>query len=137
MTAGLVLDVVVALLLAATLVYAWRLERRLVEMRAGRATLERTIVQFTGATARAEASVASLAKVGGLKGLDLGAGIDKARAMRDELSFLVERADGQSRQLETLIRAGRVATPVATGNDNAGATTGLAAPARQRLAALR
>ncbi|MGE0254101.1 MAG: DUF6468 domain-containing protein [Alphaproteobacteria bacterium] len=136
MTTGLVLDVVVALLLAATLVYAWRLERRLAEMRAGRAKLERTIAEFTGATARAEASVASLARVGGLKGLDLGAGIDKARAMRDELSFLVERADGQSRQLETLIRAGRAAAPAGSDNDNGGAARATA-PARQRLAALR
>lgn len=107
MTFKLGLDVLVAALLVATIVYAVILNRRLGALRTGRDDLAKMIRDFAAATERAEASIAKLKTNSGRRQSDLEERIEGARAIREELAFLIDRADSQSNRLEGLIRSGR------------------------------
>jgi len=107
MTAGLALDGLIALLLVATIVYAAMLNRRLQNIRNGRAELEATIAEFAQATARAEAGVARLRQHAESETAELDRRLERARAAVDELGFLVERAEALGGRLEAGIRGAR------------------------------
>ncbi len=107
MTLELALDFVVAALLAAMIGYSIVLNRRLGALRTGREDLARMIQDFGAATERAEASIARLKQHSGRKQSDLEERIDGARAIREELAFLIDRAESQGDRLEGLIRSGR------------------------------
>jgi hypothetical protein len=95
-TEGLVplaIDGAVAILLAAVIVYAVRLNRRLDGLRAGQAELAQLIARFDAATSQAERSVARMGEAASDQGRALGAAIGEAQALRDELAFMIERAD--------------------------------------------
>jgi hypothetical protein len=96
MTDGLVplaIDAAVALLLAAVIVYAVRLNRRLDRLREGQAELSQLIARFDAAAAHAERSVARMGEAAADQGRALGASIGEAQALRDELAFMIERGD--------------------------------------------
>jgi hypothetical protein len=93
MPIGLILDVLVAVLLAATIVYAWLLNRRLGGLRQHRDELEKTIGEFTNATKRAEASIQTLRTIAEQSAKALQGPVDRAQALRDELTFMIGRAD--------------------------------------------
>ncbi len=107
MTTGLIMDVLVSLLLVVMIGYAAVLSRRLSNLRGGKGELETAIVAFAKATETAEASVAKLKRHAGARQSDLQESIDSGRALRDELAFLLDRAEEQSKRLDDLIRAGR------------------------------
>ena len=92
MTFGLVLDVVVATLLVATIAYCAVLHRRLNEFRAASGEMKNAMAAFTQAMLRAEASTAGLKKAALDVGEELQARIDVARAVSNELQFLSEDA---------------------------------------------
>ncbi len=92
MTFGLVLDVVVATLLVATIAYCAVLHRRLNEFRAASGEMKNAMAAFTQAMLRAEASTAGLKKAALDVGEELQARIDAARAISNELQFLSEDA---------------------------------------------
>jgi hypothetical protein len=96
MTEGLVplaIDGAVALLLAAVIVYAVRLNRRLDRLRDGQAELAQLVARFDEAASHAERSVARMGEAAADQGRALGAAIGEAQALRDELAFMIERAD--------------------------------------------
>jgi hypothetical protein len=93
MDASLILDAVVAILLAATIGYAIQLNRRLNVLRSNRTEFDAIIAEFNDATRRAETSIHALRAAAEQGGKQLQLAIDKAQALRDELAFLVSRAD--------------------------------------------
>ncbi|MBI1778639.1 MAG: hypothetical protein HYR63_25135 [Proteobacteria bacterium] len=93
MPIALILDGLVAVLLVATIVYAWLLNRRLGGLRAHRDELQTTINQFTEATKRAEVSIQTLRAIAEQSAKALQGPVDRAQALRDELSFMIGRAD--------------------------------------------
>ncbi len=101
------LDILLIILLMATIAYAVLLNRRLARLRRGRAELEQTIAEFNTATRRAEDSISDLKAHAGELGRELDGRLQRARAACDELAFLVERADEQARRLAGGIRAPR------------------------------
>ena len=101
------LDILLIVLLTATIAYAVLLNRRLARLRRGRAELEQTIAEFNAATSRAEDSISGLKAHAGELGRELDGRLQRARATCDELAFLVERADEQARRLAGAIRAPR------------------------------
>ena len=107
MTLKLILDLIVAALLVVTIAYAVLLNRRLGMLRTGREDLAKMIRDFTAATERAEASITKLKSNSGRGKSDLEERIEGARAIREELAFLIDRAESQSGRLEGLIRSGR------------------------------
>jgi hypothetical protein len=95
-TEGLVplaIDGAVAVLLAAVIVYAVRLNRRLDGLRQGQAELGQLIARFDAAASLAERSVSRMGEAAADQGRALGAAIGEAQALRDELAFMIERAD--------------------------------------------
>ena len=104
---SLMLDALVAALLAATIVYAAILNRKLSRLRADRAALEAQIARFVECTQRAEASIKHLKAVSDEAGRSLQQPIDRAMAVRDELVFMIERGDSLSEKLSGRISAAR------------------------------
>ena len=90
---ALLLDVLVALLLVATIVYAAILNRKLSNLRANRAEMEQAINDLTQASMRADQSARALKQVASDAESDLNSGLGKAQGLRDELAFLVERGE--------------------------------------------
>ncbi len=91
MTLGVVLDGVVAVLLVAMIVASILFNRRLSELRARHGKFATLIASFGVATERAEAGLARLHQIRHPGGDALDERIEAARALCDELAFLVER----------------------------------------------
>lgn len=113
MSVAVLLDIFVSVLLVITIVYAFILNRKLTNLRNGTSHMEKVVKDFYQATTRAESSLTALREVAGNGGADLAHQVDKMVQLRDELAFLVERADSQGAQLERLIREGRDAAGAA------------------------
>lgn len=101
------LDIVVSLLLAATIGYAVILNSRLTALRKNRDDLAKIIVAFNEATARAEASIPKLKRAAEEAGSGLQDRVEKAQSLRDDLAFMIERADTMANRLENAVRSAR------------------------------
>lgn len=97
------------LLLAATLLRAWRLERALGALRRDRGALDTLVEGFRDATEAAEHSVARLRQAGTDTGRDLARRIEHAGALREDLGFITKRAEAAADRLEQLVRDTRAA----------------------------
>jgi biopolymer transport protein ExbB/TolQ len=105
MTLAVILDVVVVVMLVAAIVVAIVLNRRLAAFRAAKAEFEQVIERFNTAAARAEAGVNALKMTGETTGGALQKAVARAQALRDELSFLTERAEPMVDRLTNAHRA--------------------------------
>jgi hypothetical protein len=103
----IILDIIVSLLLAATIGYAILLNRRLNSLRKNRDDLAKLIMNFNEATVRAEQSIPKLRKAAEESGLSLQDRVEKAQALRDDLAFMIERADTMANRLENGVRSAR------------------------------
>lgn len=101
MDTGLIIDVVVIALLGATIFYAFRLERRLANMRTAQAALNDVIRDLNGAAARAEAGIHGLKTAAVSSGQMLDDKIKRARALADELALLLQSGERLGQRLET------------------------------------
>ena len=100
---SLILDVLVAILLAVTIGYAVVLNKRLGKLRGDKIDLEKLAAKFGESTSRAEESIESLRQTADL----LQGGIDKAQALKDDLAFLIDRGNQAADSLEDLVRLAR------------------------------
>ena len=98
---GLILDGLIVVLLCATVVYAAALNRRIGRLRDNRAELALAARAMTDAAARAEAGIKGLKQTAGSVGAAIQSDIDKARALRDDLTILVEAGEAMAGRLET------------------------------------
>ena len=96
----LILDTVIILLLVATIGYAIMLNRQLRMLRRNREELAQLIGTFNDATLRAEAGVPKLRKAAEEAGQNLQEQVDRAMSLRDDLAFMVERAESTANRLE-------------------------------------
>jgi biopolymer transport protein ExbB/TolQ len=99
------LDIVVAILLVVAIGAAIVLNRRLAAFRAARNDFEQFIERFDTAAARAEAGVNALRMTSDATGRVLQQTVVRAQALRDEIAFLVERAEPMVDRLSTAHRA--------------------------------
>lgn len=107
MTVAMMLDLMLAALLVATIVYAVILNRRLGALRDGREEMRALINDFTAATEKArtgmdELRTASEASTRGLEEM-----IGESRALREDLGFLIERGGVVADRLEGGVRSAR------------------------------
>jgi len=98
-TLVLIGDLLVAPLLVAVVYYTVRLHRRLETLRAEQKQLGELIGQFTSAADRADAASAHLKTTGLDTDKSVRALIARAESMRDELAFLIDRADHASARI--------------------------------------
>lgn len=101
------LDLVVSILLIATIGYAVMLNQRLTQLRKNRDDLAKIIVSFNEATVRAESSIPKLRKAAEDAGMSLQERVEKAQSLRDDLAFMIERADTMANRLENGVRSAR------------------------------
>ena len=83
----LVVDLMLAALLAACLFFFWRLDRKLLALRTGQDGVLKAAADLAQATAQAEAAVRSLRLTAQEAGRDLQARINDARATADRLGL--------------------------------------------------
>lgn len=107
MTIAFYLDVFVAVLLVATIAYAVILNHKLGRLRADRTAFEKMLKDFAAATNRAEQGVALLQRTADASAAELDAKRDGAVTLRNDLEFLVARANEQADRLEAQISEGR------------------------------
>ena len=103
MPASLLLDLLVAVLLAVTIGYAVTLNQRLKGLKKHKDELEALAASFAQATTRAEESIGRLKS----SVSELHAASERANALRDDLAFLVERGGAIADRLEDSIRTSR------------------------------
>jgi len=104
---NLLLDVIIIVLLAATIVYAVILNSRLAQLRDNRDDLARLVAAFNDATARAESGIPKLRRAAEDAGNALQERVEKAQTLRDDLAFMIERADSMASKLENSVRQAR------------------------------
>jgi len=108
----LALNLVLAGLLAAVIVYAILLNKRLGAWRDGKAELAKAAAQFTAAAERAELAIVELKAASEASGRLLEDQTRRALFLKDDLEMLVERAEPVADRLVDRVRAG--ASPVQT-----------------------
>lgn len=103
----IVLDIILGFLLVGTSFYLWMLNKRLSVLRKNRDEMAKLIAQFNEATVRADTSIPKLRQAAEAAGQALQERVEKAQSLRDDLAFMIERADSMADRLEGAVRAGR------------------------------
>ncbi|WP_339780099.1 DUF6468 domain-containing protein [uncultured Thalassospira sp.] len=94
------LDLLMIVLLVATIVYALMLNRRLAAFRRNREDMEQFLSAFHAATERAEILIQSLKEMASQSGDALREDIERASGLHEDLSFMVDRGDAIANRLE-------------------------------------
>jgi hypothetical protein len=104
------LELLLLLLLAATLFHALRLERALGVLKRDRSVLEDLVQGFNDSTRQAEVGIERLRTAADGAGRQIARQIETAQRLRDDLAFLTERSDRLAERLEGGIRSARLFT---------------------------
>lgn len=107
MTMTLMADAVVAVLLISVIAYAMVLNRRLGALRADRHQFESIIRSLQETSTRAEAGIAQLKTAAEQSGRQLQQKVELGQALREDLSYMIDRGNGLADRLEGAIRSGR------------------------------
>ena len=102
-----ILDIVLVVLLTATLVHAVRLERALGVLKRDRAGLDALVEAFNASTHAAESGIERLRATTDGAGRQIQRQIDAATILKDDLTFMVQRGEGLADRLDDLVRATR------------------------------
>jgi hypothetical protein len=101
------LDLVLIVLLAATLFHALRLERALGVLKRDRAALETLVAGFNASTQQAEHGIERLRAAADGAGRQIAQQVQAAAALKDDLEFLLERGGALADRLDGAVRAAR------------------------------
>jgi hypothetical protein len=104
------LEIILVVLLGATLFQAIRLERALGVLKRDRSSLESLVVHFNASTQQAENGVQRLRAAVDGAGRVIDGQLTKSVALKDDLAFLTERGDRLADRLDTLVRIARPLT---------------------------
>ncbi|MGE0221857.1 MAG: DUF6468 domain-containing protein [Acetobacteraceae bacterium] len=102
-----ILEIVLVILLAATLFHAVRLERALGVLKRDRATLEALVAGFNASTRQAEQGIERLRATADGAGRQIARQADAALALKDDLAFLMERGERLADRMDSLVRVAR------------------------------
>jgi len=105
--AGLLLEILLVALLAATLFHALRLERALGVLKRDRGEMQALVDGFTGATRHAEAGIDRLRGAVDGAGRSVASQIQQAATLQQDLGFLIERGEALADRLDRLVREAR------------------------------
>jgi hypothetical protein len=101
------LELVLVVLLGATLLQAIRLERALGVLKRDRGALESLVVDFNASTHQAESGIQRLRGAVDVAGRQIESQVNKSVSLKDELAFITERGDRLADRLDTLVRVAR------------------------------
>ena len=111
------LDGLLVVLLTATIIYAVILDRRLRTFRQAREEMQTLLAHFTAATVQAQSGITSLRSTSETTAAELKGQLDRGKALRDDLSFLLDRGTHLADRLEGGISTARASAKTA---DNRG-----------------
>ncbi len=120
---SVIFDGLLIILLVVFLYYALLLNRRLGGLRESKGELEKVINTFADATTRADKSIAGFKSTAEQSGKNLQDLIDKAQILRDDLAFMIEKADLSADQLEGRLRQNKPAVPASSEAGKRGAAS--------------
>jgi hypothetical protein len=125
-----ILDLALVILLTATLIHAVRLERALGVLKRDRVALEALVESFNASTHAAESGIERLRATTDGAGRQIQRQIEIATALKDDLTFMVQRGEGLADRLDELVRATRPTLAVA---EQTAARSGGMAPGMPRV----
>ena len=112
-----IINIVIIALLIPTIIYAYRLNKNLTILRQNQSSLSKLIQSLNEATFKAENSIPKLKSATQSTSGELKEVVDSAKTLKDDLTFINERADNLADRLENVINNGRkikeTATPAA------------------------
>lgn len=103
----LIINLLIIALLIPTIIYAYRLNKNLTILRENQNSLSHLISSLNEATVKAENSIPKLKNVTEQSSQNLKDVVDNAKSLKDDLTFINERADNLADRLETVIHDGR------------------------------
>lgn len=103
------IDLVFVSLLVTTIVFAFRLERRLSSLRGTKEQLAAVIGELNAAATRAEAGIRGLKNAAETAGASLEDRVKRARSLNDDLAVLVQSGQRVAQKLELSRPAARSA----------------------------
>lgn len=104
----MLLDVIIAGLLAITSSYCWRLNRKIAGFRNAKNELEHMIRSFDASIRQAYESIAILKENSSDKNIQLIRDMEKVRFLANDLAYLVEKGEKLANSLETTVRQPRL-----------------------------
>lgn len=103
----LIINMLIIVLLIPTIVYAYKLNKNLTILRENQNSLSRLISSLNDATIKAENSIPKLKNATEVSSQNLKDVVDNAKLLKDDLTFINERADNLADRLENVIHDGR------------------------------
>lgn len=107
MSLSLAMDILITILLAATIFYALRLSKHLEAFRSNRSDMERLIRDLSAQITRAQEGITTLDDVAKESSDDLRKLVDKATGLSDELQIMTESGNKLAERLENLATKNR------------------------------
>jgi hypothetical protein len=101
------LNILLVVLLTATLFHAVRLERALGVLKRDRATLQELVTSFNASTHAAETGIERLHAATEGPGRQMQRLIESGTTLKEDLTFLVQRGEGLADRLDDCVRAAR------------------------------
>lgn len=103
----LIINMLIIVLLVPTIIYAYKLNKNLTILRKNQNSLSRLISSLNDATYKAENSIPKLKSVTETSSQNLLDIVDNAKSLKEDLTFINERADNLADRLENVIHDGR------------------------------
>lgn len=100
----IMLDVVIACMLAVTSVYCWRLNRKIASFRNAKEEMDQVIRAFDSSIRQAYESISILKKAGTNENIQFVRDMKKIQFLANDLAFLVEKGEKVASNLEGTIR---------------------------------
>jgi hypothetical protein len=107
-----ILDILLVVLLSATLFHAVRLERALGVLKRDRVALQELVASFDASTRAAETGIKRLQAATEGPGWQIQRLIEGGTTLKEDLTFLVQRGEGLADRLDECVRATRPALAV-------------------------
>ena len=116
----LIINLVIIGLLIPTIIFAYRLNKNLSILRQNQKSLSQLVQSLNEATFKAENSIPMLKSVTEHSSEGLKEVVDSAKTLKDDLTFINERADNLADRLEVMIKDGRNIREEKTQNKTSG-----------------
>lgn len=110
---NLLVNIIMAVLLAVTISYCWMLNRRIQILQDSKSELSQLLKHFDESTKRASESIVALQTTSKKIGENIQARIDKANYLIDDLAFMLEKGAKLSDKLEANMAVNLAKTRVA------------------------
>ena len=103
----LIINIIIIGLLIPTIIYAYRLNKNLTLLRQNQSSLSKLIQSLNEATYKAENSIPKLKSATQSTSGELKEVVNSAKTLKDDLTFINERADNLADRLENVIHNSR------------------------------